>query len=80
MIYKRKKEDWSEEIAEVEAFFSTVPLPKIPIKLNEATTILDCKRFIENHLGNVKANEGKIRFKPYLNRLQTLKKILCIKY
>ena len=80
MIYKRKKEDWSEQIVEVEAFFSTVPLPKIPIKLNEATTILDCRRFVENHLGNVKANEGKIRFKPYLNRLQTLKNVLQCKH
>ena len=39
-------------------------------------TILDCKRFVENHLGNVKANEGKIRFKPYLDRLLILKSIL----
>ena len=79
MIYKRKKEDWSEEIAEVEAFFTSTTLLNIPIKLNEATTILDLKRFIENHLGIVKANEGKIRFKPYLNRLQTLKNILQCK-
>ena len=73
MIYKRKLEDWSEQLAEIEAFFSSTPLPKIPIKLNDATTILDCKRFADNHLGIVKANEGKIRFKPYLDRLQTLK-------
>jgi hypothetical protein len=80
MIYKRKIEDWSEQIAEIEAFFTSTTLPKIPIKLNDATTILDLKRFIENHLGIVKANEGKIRFKPYLDRLQTLKKILECKH
>ena len=80
MIYKRKKEDWSVEITEIEAFFSTVPLPTIPIKLNEATTILDLKRFVENHLGIVKANDGKIRFKPYLDRLQTLKNVLECKH
>ncbi len=76
MIYKRKLEDWSADITEIEAFFTSTPLPKIPIKLNEATTILDCKRFVDNHLGIVKANEGKIRFKPYLERLQTLKNVL----
>ena len=76
MIYKRKIQDWSEKIAEIETFFSSVKLPKEPIQLCEGTTILDCKRFVENHLGNVKANSGKIRFKPYLERLQTLKSIL----
>jgi hypothetical protein len=80
MIYKRKIEDWSAEITEIEAFFTSTTLPKIPIKLNEATTILDCKRFIENHLGIVKANEGKTRFKPYLQRLQTLKNVLECKH
>lgn len=80
MIYKRKLQDWSEQIAEIEAFFTSTPLPTIPIKLNEATTILDLKRFIENHLGIVKANEGKIRFKPYLDRLQTLKNVLECKH
>ena len=76
MIYKRKLQDWSEQIAEIEAFFSSVKLPKEPIKLCEGTTILDCKRFVENHIGNIKANEGKIRFKPYLDRLLILKSIL----
>tara|TARA_R110000772_G_scaffold233800_2_gene345363 strand:- start:4953 stop:5195 length:243 start_codon:yes stop_codon:yes gene_type:complete len=80
MIYKRKLEDWSEEIAELEAFFCTVNFPKEPIKLSEGTTILDCKRFIDNHLGIVRVNAGKIRFKPYLQRLQTLKNVLCLKY
>lgn len=80
MIYKRKIEDWSVEITEIEAFFTSTTLLNIPIKLNEATTILDLKRFVENHLGIVKANEGKIRFKPYLDRLQTLKKILECKH
>lgn len=73
MIYRRKLEDWSAEIRELEAFFTSTNLPTIPIKLDEATTILDCKRFVDNHLGNVKANEGKIRFKVYLNRLKQLK-------
>lgn len=80
MIYKRKFEDWSAEITEIEAFFSSTPLPKIPIKLNEATTILDLKRFVDNHLEIVKANEGKIRFKVYLNRLKQLKNKLEWKY
>ena len=80
MIYKRKKEDWSEQLAEIEAFFSSIKLPKEPIKLCDGTTILDCKRFIENHLGIVKANEGKTRFKPYLQRLQTLKNVLECKH
>lgn len=69
----RKLEDWSAEISELEDFFTSTNLPTIPIKLDDATTILDCQRFVENHLGNVKANEGKIRFKVYLNRLKKLK-------
>ena len=76
MIYKRKIQDWSEQLAEIEAFFNSVKLPKDPIQLCEGTTILDCQRFVENHLGNVKANSGKIRFKPYLDRLLMLKIIL----
>lgn len=76
MIYKRKLQNWSKELAEIETFFNSVKLPKEPIQLCEGTTILDCKRFVENHLGNVKANEGKIRFKPYLDRLLILKSIL----
>ncbi len=80
MIYKRKIEDWSKQLAEIEAFFSSIKLPKEPIKLSDGTTILDCRRFVENHLGIVKANEGKIRFKPYLERLQTLKNVLECKH
>ena len=73
-------QSWSNDIAELENFFSSIELPKQPLKLNQCSTIIDCSLFIESHFISVKANDGKRRFLPYLRRLQELKQILTVNY
>ena len=68
--------NWDSEIKELEDFFKSIKLPKVPIKLNKSETIENCKEFITNHLATVKANNGKRTFEPYLNRLSEIKTIL----
>ncbi len=70
--------NWSNEISQLENYFLNDTIPKHPIKLNQFTTINDCSLFIESHFETVKANNGKLNFLPYLNRLQELKQILTI--
>ncbi|RXG21251.1 DUF6965 family protein [Leeuwenhoekiella marinoflava] len=71
-----KEPDWSNDIAELENYFTNMKLPTQPLKLNESSTITDCSLFVKNHLSTVKANNGKQIYLPYLNRLQELKKAL----
>lgn len=66
---------WSNEITELEQFFKVAKLPDT-IKLNECSTIIDVSLFIDSHLSIVKAQNGKLRYKPYLDRLNELKAIL----
>lgn len=74
-----KPQSWNKEIAELETYFSSIELPKQPVKLNKCMEIKDCYRFIENHFATVKANNGNDTFLPYLHRLQELKQILNTK-
>jgi hypothetical protein len=67
------KENWSNEIAEMEAFFLTATLPDEPIFLNDSMTITDCPGFIQSHLATVKANNGNKTFLPFFERLNELK-------
>ena len=69
-------EYWNEDISELEKFFSVVPLPTRPIKLNSCSTVYNCPLFIETHLETVKANNGNRSFSPYLDRLKELQKAL----
>lgn len=66
---------WSNEIEELDQFFSSVKLPA-SIKLNLCSTITDINLFISSHLETVKAQNGNNRFIPYLDRLNELKSIL----
>jgi len=59
---------WSSEIAELEQFFSSVKLP-CTVKLNQCSTITDINLFIESHLNICKAQNGILRYKPYMDRL-----------
>jgi len=71
----RTQEDWSDEIEELEKYFDSIKLPNGPIYLNDCTTISDISIFIDSHLAIVKSNNGKQKFKPYLERLRELKEI-----
>jgi hypothetical protein len=71
-----KPENWEQAINELENYFTETTLPTQPLKLNRFSTITNCSLFIESHLANVKANNGKQTFLPYLKRLQELKQVL----
>jgi len=71
-----KPENWEQDITELENYFSGTELPTQPIMLNGCSTISNCSLFIESHFANVKANNGKRAFLPYLHRLKELKEIL----
>lgn len=71
---------WEKDILELETFFNNTTLPTTPIKLETATTVTDAKSFITAHLEYIKSNNGNLTFKPYLNRLHQLKRILTLAY
>lgn len=73
-VFKTEQpQNWSNAIAELEYFFTSIEIPTQPIKLNRCSTITNCFQFIESHLSTVKANNGNYSFYPFLNRLQLLK-------
>ena len=67
------KENWSNELTELETFFKAATLPPGPVMLNECMTITDCFRFIHSHFASVKTNNGNKIFLPHHERLKTLK-------
>jgi hypothetical protein len=69
-------EDWSQDIEELENYFNSIELSTEPIKINDCGIVNDCSLFIDSHLAVVKLNNGKPKFRPYLNRLQKLKETL----
>jgi hypothetical protein len=71
-----KPENWLPEIKDLEQFFKVVKLPTEPVKLDSCTRITDISKFIDCELSICKGQNGNPRFKPYLERLQELKRIL----
>lgn len=76
--FYKQPQNWSNDIKELENYFTNIKLPTEPIKLNQYSTLKNCSLFIEKHLATVKQFNGNITFLPYLNRLQELKQILTI--
>ena len=64
------------KLNELEAFFDSIDLPDDLIKLNQAETIIDCKKFVKSHLECLKGQKGNKAYLPYYNRLIQLYKIL----
>lgn len=75
-IKNKQPENWEQNIAELETYFSSIELPTQPIKLNQCSRIINVSLFIESHLATARTNNGKRVFLPYLNRLHELKNIL----
>jgi len=73
---KVRSESWSEEIFELENYFSSAVLPSNSLRLNSFSTITDCSLFVESHLSTLHQNNGKRSFMPYLGRLNNLRSIL----
>ena len=65
-------------IKELETYFNSIDLPK-EIRLTKQEYITDVSKFIRSHITIYKANEGKRKFKPYLDRLESLKQILKLR-
>lgn len=74
---KEQPQNWSNDIAELENYFTSIELPTQPVKLNQCSTITDCTLFIKSHFATVKANNGNPTFLPYLNRLNELKQLMA---
>ena len=67
---RKTPKDWDSEIQEIEKRLEYIEQPKEPIYLNGCAKVIDYSLFIGSHLAIVKANNGKTKFKPYLERLQ----------
>jgi hypothetical protein len=68
--------DWMDEVTELERLFSSATMPSEPIHLDTCTTITNTRLFIQNHLATIKANNGKRKFEPYLDRLRDLSRFI----
>lgn len=73
-------QSWSNDIAELENYFTGIELPTGSVKLNSYSTITNCAVFVENHFAAVKANNGNRTFLPFLYRLQELKQVLTTNF
>ncbi|MGD9930249.1 MAG: DUF6371 domain-containing protein [Mangrovibacterium sp.] len=73
---KAKWQDWSREVADLERYFSETTLPAAPVRLNQCSTIVDTRLFIESHLATVKGQNGNEAYLPYLDRLREFKQAL----
>jgi hypothetical protein len=67
---------WQPAINELKEYFAGISLPSHPVKLNDHTKVVDITKFIEGHISTIQANDGRERFRPYLNRLQEIKQII----
>ncbi len=74
---KSKTEIWP--IDELVAFFETATLPGFPVRLDAGTEIIDIKKFITGQVAVVRANNGNPSFRPYYDRLLSLKKEVSAK-
>lgn len=63
-------------MTELEVYFNSIKLPSSPVKLTQAETITDVKKFVESHLSMIKANKNNPNFKAFEDRLHLLKDIL----
>lgn len=66
---KTRNEAWTQEINELESFFSNAKLPETPFYLNKYTPIGNAKKFIEYNLEVAKAQNGNPTYRSYLNRV-----------
>lgn len=74
--FMKSHEDWSLEINSLQSFFDKTSIPTTQIALNSWSTVIDCNLFVRNHLRTLKANNGKLTFLPYLDRLREFKRVL----
>lgn len=70
-----QKSNWDKELADLEEFFKNLSIPT-SLKPNRGSTINDLPRFIEHHMGVIRAQNGRRVYRPYLDRLIAIKETL----
>jgi len=70
---RKFKENWSNEIAELETFFTTAKFPADTISLSKGINITNCLLFLQSHFATLKSNNGNNTFLPHLERVKTLR-------
>lgn len=60
---------------ELEQYFKERELPET-FHLNSYTNIVNCRKFVDNHIAILKANPKKIIYLPYWERLVKFKNML----
>ena len=73
MLDDQNKYKWTDEVNELQHYFSTIELPKMPISLGGGTVVVNSTNFVNNHIATLKANVGNRIFYPYLTRLREFK-------
>jgi hypothetical protein len=74
-MIRTTKGNWDYVIRDLEEFFKSPDLPE-QAQLNPSVRIIDLKLFAESHLQIVKSKNGRLGYRPYLDRLLEVKKIL----
>lgn len=72
----KQLESWLPEIENLEHFIYTVKLPEAPVMLDNYRTVIDVSKYVKSHLDIVKAQNGNVRFEPYLERLRELEQYI----
>ena len=75
---REQPQNWSNDIAELKTYFENTELPTEPVKMNDWTTIINVNKFIDSHFATIKTYNGNPYFRPHLNRLQELRKVLTV--
>lgn len=57
------------QLSELKEFFHEVDIPPGPIKLDDASTIIDLRKMIDSHIKYLEGNSGRKCFLPYYMRL-----------
>ena len=60
------------EFEQIKAYFQFATLPTEPVKISCCETVIDSKKFVENHIGRIE-HYGIERSAPYLSRLKKFK-------
>ena len=71
-----KAKSWEHDIIEIENYFAGIVLPTQPVKLNTYSTVINSFLFIESHIAYARANDCKLIYLPYLERLIEFKNII----
>lgn len=69
-------EEFNNKVKELDEFFSSFPIQKSPIKLNNHTTILDYRGFVVSHMKVITNQNPSEAYIPCLDRLFELKNLL----